>query len=329
MTDAATRHSPASADLERDIHRYRRELTGYCYRMLGSAADTEDAVQEAVIRAHRGLDRFDPARASLRTWVHAIATNVCLDMLRAARRRELLAPVPATVDGELGAPLPADAWLEPMPDSRTVHAADPAEVTVQRESVRLAFLAALQHLPPRQRAALLLRDVFAFSAAETAAALELSVPAVNSALQRARATLTEHRPAPGAVAEPDDPAVRDLLARYVAAFEAHDVAGLRALLHRDTVSSMPPFAWWLSGRDEVLRVFAGSDACAADRLLPVRTNGTIGYGQYRPGEDGTLRPFAIVALEVRDGLVTHSVTFLGTGARFGEYGLPEFLPAHR
>jgi RNA polymerase sigma-70 factor (ECF subfamily) len=131
------------------------------------------------------------------------------------------------------------------------------------------------------------------------------------------------------VAEPDDPAVQDLLARYVAAFEAHDVAGLRALLHRDTVSSMPPFAWWLSGRDAVLRAFAGSDACAADRLLPVRTNGTIGYGQYRPGEDGMLRPFAIVALEVRAGLVWHSVTFLGTAARFGEYGLPEFLPAHR
>jgi RNA polymerase sigma-70 factor (TIGR02960 family) len=309
-----------------DLEALRGPLTGYCYRLLGNAADSDDAVQETVIRAYRHLDRFDPSRAQLRTWVHGIATNVCLDLLRGARRRALLAPVPpSTPGGALGAPVADEHWLEPMPDSRTVHADDPAELAVQRESVRLAFLAALQYLPAKQRAVLLLREVYGFSAQEVAGTLEISVAAANSALQRARSALAERRPTPADVVTGDDH--REVLERYIAAFEAHDVDALRDLLHADTVASMPPFAWWLAGRDAVAAVFAASDACAGHRLLPVRINGTVGFGQYRPAADGTLRPFALVALEVRGGLVEHAVTFLGAGARFPEFGLPESLPS--
>ncbi|MGA9749423.1 MAG: RNA polymerase subunit sigma-70 [Nocardioides sp.] len=313
-----------------DLEVLRGPLTGFCYRMLGSAADTDDAAQETIIRAHRHLDRFDPSRAALSTWVHGIATNVCLDMLRSARRRELLAPVPASTPGaELGGPITAEAWLEPMPDSRTVHASDPAELLSQRESVRLAFLAALQYLTPRPRAVLLLRDVYAFTAQETAAALGMSVAATNSALQRSRATLAAHRPAPNELSEPDSSAERDLLARYIDAFQSHDVVAMRALLHEDVISSMPPFAWWLSGRNDVAAVFDASDSCVGDRLMPIRVNATMGFAQYRPAADGVLLPFAIAALYLRDGLVAHSVTFLGTGPRFAEFGLPKMLAANR
>lgn len=313
-----------------DLEGLRGPLTGYCYRMLGSAADTDDAVQEAIIRAHRYLDRFDPSRAALSTWVHGIATKVCLDMLRSARRRELLAPVRASTPGaELGVPITAEAWLEPMPDSRTVHASDPAELASQRESVRLAFLAALQYLAPRPRAVLLLRDVYVFSAQETAEALGMSVAAANSTLQRARTTLAAHRPVPDQLSNPDSPAERELLTRYIEAFESHDVAALRALLHEDVISSMPPFAWWLSGRDDVAAVFGASDGCVDDRLLPIRVNATIGFAQYRPAGTGVLLPFAIAALYLRDGLIAHSMTFLGTGLRFAEFGLPKELAANR
>ena len=316
-----------------EIEALRGALTGYCYRMLGSAADTDDAVQEAVIRAYRARERFDPARGSLRTWVHGIATNVCHDMLRSARRRELLAPVPASrPGGPLGVPTGPDAWLEPMPDARTLHGtdpADPAAVAAQRESVRLAFLAALQHLPPRQRAVLLMRDVLAFSARETADALEMTVPATTSALQRARDTLARARLDGEDLAELDDAVGRDLLTRYIAAFQAHDVEAMRALLHEDATTSMPPFAWWLSGREDVVAVFAAADACTEDRLLPIAVNGTIGFGQYRPADDGELRPFAIVALEVREGLVARTITFLGSGPRFAEFGLPDRWPPDR
>ena len=320
---------PDPAPSAEDLDTLRGPLTGYCYRMLGSAADTDDAVQETLIRAHRHRARFDPARASLSTWVHAIATSVCLDLLRGAKRRALLAPTAASRPGpDIGTPLPADEWLEPMPDSRVVYATDPAEAAIQKDTVRLAFLVALQYLPPRQRAVLLLREVYGFSAKEVAEALDLSVAAANSALQRARRTLAQHRPSPEEVTTADDEQ-EQLLRRYIAAFETHDVDALRELLRADTVSSMPPFAWWLSGRADVIAAFAGTDACLFDRLLPTRVNGTIGFGQYRPGEDGVLRPFAIVALELRDGAVAHTVTFLGSSGRFAEFGLPDELPPHR
>ncbi len=230
-------------DLLTELESLRRPLTAYAYRVLGATADSDDAAQEAILRAHQHIDRFDPNRGSLRTWVFRIATNVCLDLLRGARRRALSMDLgPASVDGStLGAPLPPDRFVEPMPDSRLLAATDPAKLAEQRESVRLAFVAALQHLAPRQRATLILRDVLHFSAAETAALLDTSTTAVHSALQRARETLRRHRPSPADPYDPADPAQRDLLERYVAAFEAHDVDALTAVLREDAITSMPPF----------------------------------------------------------------------------------------
>ncbi|MFC7403799.1 RNA polymerase subunit sigma-70 [Georgenia alba] len=305
-----------------DLEALRGRLTGYCYRMLGAAADTDDAVQETLLRAHRSLDRYDPARGRLSTWVHAIATNICLDMLRGARRRALLVDAPPTSGGDIGPPLPPERFVEPMPDSRLLGAADPGDVVLRRETVRLAFVAALQHLPPRQRAVLVLRDVLAFSAAETAEILGTSVPAVTSALQRARTTLEAVRPDPADVVDPKDASQQELLRRYVEAFEAHDIAGLTALLREDAISSMPPFAFRLDGRKQIAAALDASDACAHDRLLPTAINGSPGLGQYRPDDDGVLGPFALVLLELRDGLVAHTVTFLGTADRFAEFGLP-------
>ncbi|AKU19312.1 RNA polymerase subunit sigma-70 [Luteipulveratus mongoliensis] len=300
----------------------RGPLTGYCYRMLGAAADTDDAVQESIVRAYRHRDRFDPTRARLSTWVHAIATNVCLDLLRAAPRRALLSGLdPAQPGDPLGVPLPPDRWVEPMPSTRVL-ASDPADRVAQRETVRLAFIAALQQLAPRQRAALLLRDVLAFSAAETATILETTVPAVNSALQRARAVLDAERPSPDGLTDPDDPQHRELLQRYVIAFESHDIPALTALLREDAASTMPPFAWWLRGRDAVTAAMGAADACAGDRLLLVELNGGLGLAQYRPADDGVLEPFALIEVEVRGSLISRCTTFLGSGARFTEFGLP-------
>ncbi len=310
-----------------DLEALRGRLTGYCYRMLGSAADADDAVQETIIRAHRALDRFDSSRASLSTWVHRIATNVCVDLVRSARRRELaihLGPArTSATSADLGAPLPADRFVEPIPDARIITATDPAEIADQRQTVRLAFIAALQRLAPRQRAVLLLREVLSFSAEETAEILETTVPAVNSALQRARARIAEARPEPTEVFAPDDPDQRRLLHDYLTAFEAHDIEALTRLLRADARSSMPPFAWWLDGRDSVLAVLAASDACVGDRLLPVPINGSPGFGQFRADGDGMLRPFALVVVEVRDGGIAHLITFLGSAERFAEFGLPD------
>ncbi|WP_019928001.1 RNA polymerase subunit sigma-70 [Nocardia sp. BMG111209] len=300
----------------------RVPLTGYCYRLLGSAADAEDAVQETLMRAYLRLDTFDPARSRLSTWLHAIATNICLDMLRGRTRRMLAWDGPSAADFDPGAVLPADRWLEPMPDAALIAARDPAEVVAQRESVRLAFVAALQHLPPRQRAVLVLREVLAFTAAETADMLGVSATAVNSALQRARATLATVRTAPDEALDPADPADRDLIRRYVSAFETHDVAGLAALLCADAESGMPPLAWRLAGREAIVTVFAAADACVGDRLLEVAMNGSIGFGQYRRDETGVPRPFALLAVTVRAGRIARQVTYLGTADRFAEFGLP-------
>ncbi|WP_235204364.1 RNA polymerase subunit sigma-70 [Nocardia otitidiscaviarum] len=307
----------------RALEALRMPLTGYCYRLLGSAADTDDAVQETLIRAYTRRDGFDPGKGRLSTWVHAIATNVCLDMLRSARRRMLVweGPVPEGFDA--GSVLPADRWIEPMPDAELIDATDPAEVVVRRESVRLAFVAALQHLPPRQRAVLVLRDVLAFSAAETAGMLGVSAAAANSALQRARATLDTVRTDRGHALDLDTERDRDLLRRYLVAFEAHDVDALAALLCEDAESSMPPFPWRIDGRDAQLQIFAAADDCTRDRLVPVRINGSAGFGQYRPDEHGVLRPFALLAVEQRGGRIARLLTFLGTQARFARFGLPE------
>ncbi|HEY4024214.1 MAG TPA: RNA polymerase subunit sigma-70 [Pseudonocardiaceae bacterium] len=308
-----------------DLEALRVPLTGYCYRLLGSSSDTDDAVQETLIRASSKWEQYDPSRARLSTWVHRIATNVCIDMLRAAKRRALVMDMGSAGDGsDIGAPLPPDAWVEPMPDARLLDSQDPGDVVLRRESVRLAFIAALQHLAPRQRAVLVLRDVLAFTAQETAEILDTTVPAVNSALQRARTLLAANRPDPFDIYDPEDTEQRDLLRRYVAAFESHDIAGLTAVLRADAVASMPPFQWRLAGGPKIAAVVADSDSCAGARLIACRINGAPGFGQYRPS-DGVLRPFALVSVDIRDGQVTQLVTFLGTQHRFAEFGLPESL----
>ncbi len=313
----------AIEDLEADA----RPLTGYCYRLLGSSADTDDAVQETLIRASFRRDQYDPSRARLSTWVHGIATHVCIDMLRSAKRRALVVDLgEVSSHGEaLGAPLSSDVWLEPMPDSRLIATQDPGELVLERESIRLAFIAALQYLAPRQRAVLVLRDVLAFTARETAQILGTTVPSVNSALQRARAALSAQRPNPFEIGEPENVQQGELLRRYVTAFEAHDVAGLKAILREDAVTTMPPFAWRLTGAETIAKVVGASDSCAGAKLVSCHMNGTLGFGQYRPGDDNVLRPFALVAVQIWGGQIAQIVTFLGTQHRFHEFGLPDSL----
>ncbi|GLY69213.1 RNA polymerase subunit sigma-70 [Amycolatopsis taiwanensis] len=306
----------------------RGPLTGYCYRILGASGEVDDAVQETMLRAFRALDRYDPERAGLSTWVYRIATNVCLDMVRSAQRRALpwdLGPA-ASGDG-LGVPLPPTHWVEPLADSRLAGTADPADLAVRHETLRLAFITALQWLPPRQRVVLVLRDVLGFTAVEAAEVMDTSVAAANSALQRARATLEEHRPRPADAPDPDDVAQRDLLKRYVHAFEAHDVDELVGVLADDVRSGMPPFLWWLDGPAHLATVLSeGGDACAGDRyVLGEPANGCWTLGQYRPHGTGALAPFALLVLELRGDRISEIVTFLGWGDRFGEFGLPEVL----
>ncbi|MEU8247133.1 sigma-70 family RNA polymerase sigma factor [Nonomuraea sp. NPDC048916] len=295
-----------------ELESHRTELTGYCYRMLGSGFEAEDAVQETLVKAwHAG---YDPDRAPLRSWLFRIATNVCLDMLRGTQRRARAMDLgPASSPGaDLGAPLPGHRWIQPVPDDRVLHA-DPAELAVAKETVRLAFVAALQHLPPRQRAVLILRDVLRWSAAEVAGLLGGSVAAVNSALQRARAALP-------ASPEPRQEVDEELLARYVDAFERYDVDGLVSLLHEDATMSMPPFAWWLRGREEIRRAMLGADApCGGSRLVPVRANGSPAFGQYLRGE-----PFGLVVVEVERGLIAGTSAYLDTRL-FPFFGLPMSL----
>ncbi|WP_460545882.1 RNA polymerase subunit sigma-70 [Glycomyces halotolerans] len=309
-----------------ELESLRAPLTRYCYRLLGSAADTDDAVQETLVRAVRNADRYDPARARLTTWVHRIATNVCIDMLRGARRRALAFDFgPAAEGGDLGAPLPPERFIDPMPDRRLFGAADPGEVVQERETVRLAFVAMLQRLTPRQRAALVLREILSFSARETAEILDTTVASVNSSLQRARVALESDRPEPADVFDPADAGQRELLRRYVAAFESHDVAALTALLREDAATSMPPFAWWVRGGARIAALMGDGEACAGARLVPTAVNGSAGFGQYRPGREGHLVPFAVVLVELRGGRVSETVTFLGSGERFAEFGLPDRL----
>ncbi|SER96445.1 RNA polymerase subunit sigma-70 [Actinokineospora terrae] len=277
-----------------ELERHRVELTGYCYRMLGSGFEAEDAVQEVFGRAWTAT--FDARRGSLRTWLYAIATNTCLDMRRGPQRRAVPAGSPAAPGTPLGEPLPESAWVQPVPDHKVL---DPADATIARHTVRLALVAALQHLPPRQRAVLILRDVLCWRAAEVAELLDTSVAAVNSALQRARAVF----PAPVEPAEVD----RDLLDRYCAAFTAYDVPGLVALLHEDATMTMPPFTWWLRGRADLAAVLTHAGApCKGSTLRPINANGGPALAQYAP--DGPA--FAILFVETEGGLVRSTQTHL-------------------
>lgn len=314
------------------LEQYRPALTGHCYRMLGSVVDAEDAVQEAMLRAWKGIDRFD-ARASLKTWLYRIATNVCLDALAASHRQRVrpleLSAQPAEVrDDMVLAQRPREHWVEPIPDAVALPAAedcDPAEHAILRESIRLAFVAALQYLPPRQRAALLLTQVLNFSAAEAAETLDMSVAAVNSALQRARATLEARNPAvvPRALSAEQG----RLLARYVDAFERYDVAALTRLLHEEATMSMPPYELWLQGPDSIARWLLGHGiGCRGSRLVPVAASGgTPAFAHYR---QGGAQPWAIILLELDGDRITSMTSYLDVETLFPRFGLPMQLPPH-
>jgi len=307
---------------------YRTELTGYCYRMLGSAFEAEDAVQETLVRAWRGLDRFE-GRSALRSWLYRIATNVCLDMLGSAQRRARpmdLGPS-STADAAVPDALPELIWVGPVPDGRVLpDVADPADVAVARDSVRLAFVAALQHLPARQRAVLILREVLTWSANEVAELLGTSVASVNSALQRARATLAIVDVASDLL-EPADREQADLLARYVEAFTAYDLDRLTTLLHEDATLSMPPLSLWFRGHAQIRAWMLGTgNGCRGSRLVPTVANGTPAFGQYRPsGPGGRHEPWALQVLEISGGRIRGLNSFLGTERLFPLFGLPNRL----
>lgn len=306
---------------------YRPELTGYCYRMLGSAFEAEDAVQDTFVRAWRGFEKFE-GRSAFRSWLYRIATNVCLTMLTGAQRRARpmdLGPPGSGRATDPGEPRPDEIWVGPVPDGRLrPETTDPATVVAERETVRLAFVAALQQLPPRQRAVLILREVLAWSAQEVADLLDTSVPSVNSALQRARATLAAGDIAAD-VHKPLDDEQQSLLVRYVRAFEAYDLEALTALLHEDATLSMPPLPLWLRGHADIHAWIAGTGAgCRGSRLVPVTANGMPAYGQYRPSGTGH-EPWALIVLEVSDGRIAGVINFLDTARLFPLFGLPARL----
>jgi len=314
-----------SEELEQLLERHRRELTGYCYRMLGSTFEAEDAVQETLLRAWRGIDRFE-GRAALRSWLYRIATNVCLDMLSGKERRARpmdLGPA-GTADVPLGDALTEATWLEPIPDGRVVPSGgDPAEVAESRETIRLAFIAALQHLPPRQRAVLILREVLRWKASEVAELLDTSVASVNSALQRARASLGS---TDVTASEPMDDAQRRLLTRYVDAFERYDMDSLTSLLHEDATWSMPPYELWLQTHDDTRAWCLGPGiGCRGSRLIPTVANGSPAFGQYKPAPNGGLEPWSLQVLEISGDRISGITFFLDTARWFPMFELPPRL----
>jgi RNA polymerase sigma-70 factor (ECF subfamily) len=314
-----------------DLDAYRRELTGYCYRMLGSVFEADDAVQETMVRAWRSLDSFE-GRSSVRSWLYRIATNVCLDALRGRKRRARpmdLGPVRPPDPAYLADVRSEETWVLPVPDERVLDLdGDPAAVAATRDTIRLAFVTALQHLPARQRAVLILCEVLRWQATEVAELLETSVASVNSALQRARATLAERRPDEHAAAKPVDAEQQALVAAYVDAFERYDISRLVSLLHDDVVQSMPPYAMWLRGAESVAAWHLGPGiGCKGSRLVPTTANGCSAFGQYRIDPDGGFKPWALQVLEIADGRIVGLNAFLDTDALFPLFGLPDHLPA--
>jgi len=311
------------------LEAHRAPLTGHCYRMLGSAFDAEDAVQETMVRAWQGLDRFE-GRSSLRTWLYRIATNVCLDALsdRSRRARPMEEGPNGSVEDHLET-RERTHWLEPIPEARVLPSdANPFELTALRQSIRLAFVSALQHLPPRQRAALLLSEVVGWSAAEVAECLDMSVAAVNSALQRARATIAARNGNATAASESLSPDEVQLLDRYVDAFQNYDVDALVSLLREDATLSMPPYTLWLRGPATIREWLLGRGAgCRGSRLVPTQASGAPSFGQYRPAPGGGHAPWALIVLELeRDRIVSWN-SFLDTEKLFPLFGLPPRLPA--
>ena len=320
-------HSTLSTEHDfAEFEQYRPALTGYCYRMLGSPFDAEDAVQETLVRAWKGREQFE-GRAAVRSWLYRIATNVCLDVLKGQQRRVR----PMDLGGAceplaIHLNVPTDKkWVEPIPMSLIAPDPDPAEKAVERESVRLAFVAALQKLPARQRAALILRDVLRWEASEVAELLGTTVASVTSSLQRARATLAKSNVSssdrlPASLSESD----RALLERYVIAFERYDMQALTSLIREDASQSMPPFDMWLAGRDDILAWWVGPGiGCEGSRVIPVvSANGSPAFGQYKPAPGGGYEPWAVQVLELKDGRIAEFTFFLDTARLFPLFGLP-------
>jgi RNA polymerase sigma-70 factor (ECF subfamily) len=332
MSELTTTDRPAGAvaiprpdELEPLLEQHRGELTAYAYRMLGSAFEAEDAVQETLLRAWRSFDSFE-GRAAVRSWLYRIATNVCLDMLQGRQRRARpvdLGPA-RSAETPLGEPLPEVTWIEPIPDGRVLPGGDPAEVAEQRETIRLAFVTALQYLPPRQRAVLILREVLRWRATEVADLLETTVPSVNSALQRARATLAAGNAGVADRSKPMDEAQRALLDRYVDAFERYDMDSLTSLLREDASWSMPPYDLWLRGHADVRKWCLGTGiGCRGSRLVPTAASGSPAFGQYKPGDSpGALQPWSLQVLELSGDSIAGITFFLDTAKLFPLFGLP-------
>jgi RNA polymerase sigma-70 factor (ECF subfamily) len=328
--ETASTARPAADELQDRLEQHRGELTAYCYRMLASPFEAEDAVQESFIRAWRGFDRFE-GRAALRSWLYRIATNVCLDMLKGRERRARpmdLGPSSAPEAANLNT-LSEATWIQPMPDALIGAGADPAELAVARDTLRLAFMAALQHLPPRQRAALILCEVLRWSASEVAELLDTSVASVNSALQRARATLAESSISPIDPSAPLNERDRELLGRYVEAFQRYDMDALTSLIKEDATQSMPPYDLWLHGREDIFAWWVGPGAeCRGSRVIPATTaNGSPTFGQYKPSPAGGYAPWALQVLELSDGRIGEITFFLDTETLFPLFGLPPRLDA--
>jgi len=330
MQDVSLQTSPAAGELEGRLERHRAELTAHCYRMLASPFEAEDAVQETFIRAWRGFDRFE-GRAALRSWLYSIATNVCLDMLSGRERRARPMDLGGAQSPEAANlnTLGETTWIQPIPSGGLIATEDPAEVAVARETVRLAFVAALQHLPPRQRAVLILREVLRWQASEVAELLETSVASVNSALQRARATLAERDLSATDLSTPPEEADRALLERYVEAFESYDMDALGSLIKEDAIQSMPPYDMWLQGRADILEWWVGpGGGCRGSRVLPAPSaNGSPTFGQYKPSPNGGYDPWALQVLELSGGRVVEFTFFLDTAPLFPLFGLPARLDA--
>ena len=313
--------TPAAKELEGQLEQYRAELTAHCYRMLASPFEAEDAVQETFIRAWRNLDKFE-GRAALRSWLYKIATNVCLDMLGGRERRARpidLGPAQEPIEANLNERSEA-TWIQPIPD--------PAVVAESNETTRLALVAALQHLPPKQRAVLILCEVLRWKAGEVAELLDTSVASVNSALQRARATLDEQDLSVTDASRSVDEADEELLSRYVAAFEAYDMDALVPLIQEDAIQSMPPFDMWLEGRSDIFEWWFGPGiACKGSRVIPtVAANGSPAFGQYKPSDTGSgYDPWALQVLEIENGKIVEFTFFLDTETMFPLFGLPPRL----
>ena len=320
---SSRRETLTGADLEGALESHRRELTGFCYRMLGSGSEAEDAVQETFLRAWRSIDGFE-GRSSFRSWLYRIAKNVCLDMVKSPQRRARpmeLGPSVDISDAVLGNPHPENVFVQPIHDDKVIDVGgDPAEVAVARDTIRLAFIAALQRLPARQRSVLILCQVLRWQASEVAELMEMSVASVNSALQRARATMAATQD--DALDHTIDAEHEALLNRYVDAFERYDIPKLVELLRDDVVLSMPPFDLWMVGRENLAGWFLGEGiVCQDGRLLPIAVNGTAGFGNYHRVRPGLWEPFAIQVIEVADGRIAGHHNFLYP-ALFAEFGLP-------